>query len=90
MREGIRVLRLHTVGAHPADRERAALLVDRLASRRTVSGEGPEWRVVYECRDISAAMRLCAADLSEIDPRWIEILDFEAMPSHPIRGAEFG
>jgi hypothetical protein len=90
MRYGIRVLRLYTVGARPAERERAALLVDRLSSRRKVSGDGPEWRVLYECRDVSEAMRLCAEDLSEIDPAWLEILDFEAVPSRPIRGVEFG
>jgi hypothetical protein len=90
MRDGIRVLRLYTVGARPADRERAALLVDRLASRRKVAGDGPEWRVRYECRDVSEAMRLCAADLTEIDPAWIEVLDFKALPSKPIRGVEFG
>ena len=90
MRDGIRVLRLYTVGALSGDRDRAALLVDRLASRRQVSGAGPEWRVRYECRDASEAMRLCAADLSEIDTGWIEVLDFEAVPSRPIRDAEFG
>jgi hypothetical protein len=90
MRDGIRVLRLYTVGARPAERERAALLVDRLSSRRKLTGDGPEWRVLYECRDVSEAMRLCAEDLSEIDPAWIEILDFKALPSQPIRGVEFG
>jgi hypothetical protein len=90
MSDGIRVLRLYTVGARPADLQRAALLVDRLSSRRRVSGDGPEWRVSCECRDVSEAMRLCAEDLSEIDPAWIEILDFKALPSQPIRGVEFG
>jgi hypothetical protein len=90
MNDGIRVLRLYTMGARSADRERAALLVDRLASRRKVTGDGPEWSVLYEVLDVSEAMRLCAADLTEIDPAWIEILDFKAVPSRPIRGVEFG
>jgi hypothetical protein len=90
MSDGIRVLRLFTVGARPADLERAALLVDRLASRRKVTGDGPEWRVLYECPGVSEAMRLCVADLTEIDPAWIEILDFTAVPSPPIRGTGFG
>ena len=90
MRNGIRTLRLYTVATHPADRERTALLVDRLSSRRSVSGDGPEWTVLYQCLDVSEAMRLCAADLSEIEPAWIEILDFKAVPSSPIRGARFG
>jgi hypothetical protein len=90
MRDGIRVLRLYTVGTLSGDPDRAALLVDRLASRRQVSGDGPEWLVLYECRDVSGAMELCAAELTEIDPAWVEILDFSAVPSRPIRGAEFG
>jgi hypothetical protein len=87
VRDGIRVLRLFTVAARAGEREQAALVVDRLAARRRVTGDGPEWSVLYECRDTSEAMRRCAAELTEIDPAWIEVLDFEVLPSPQGRGA---
>jgi hypothetical protein len=78
------------VGSDEADRERATLVADRLAARRLVRGEAPEWWVFYERVDTVAAMELCETELTELDPRWFEILDFEALPSHPLREAEFG
>jgi hypothetical protein len=90
VRESPRVLELCVVGTDAAERQRAELLVDRLSSRRDVSGEGPRWRVVYEAVDVTEAMRFCEAELSELDPRWFEILDFRALPARPLRDAEFG
>ncbi len=85
-----RVLRLNLVGSRPADRERAALIVDRLASRRTVAGDEGQWEVIYETGDTAEAMRLCESDLGEIDPSWFRVLDFIALPSRANLDAEFG
>lgn len=87
---GGRILKLSLVGTGVADLERATLLADRLAARRLVTGEAPEWQVLYEAADTAEAMALCEAELGELDPRWLEILDFTALPSRPIRDAEFG
>jgi hypothetical protein len=65
------------------------LIIDRLASRRPVSLVSEEWLVSYEGRDVSAAMRACEEELTELDPDWLRVLDFRALPSHPIRGGEF-
>ena len=65
------------------------LVVDRLAANRSVTGESPEWRVIYSDVDSAEAMRLLETDLSRIDPRWIEVLAFEAVPSQPLSEAEF-
>lgn len=75
------VLRLHLVGTRVADRERAELIVDRLTTRRLVVVGTGEWRVTYEAADVSAAMRMCEADLEHLDQRWLEILDFMVVPS---------
>jgi hypothetical protein len=77
------------VAAGVADRGRAELIIDRLASRRPVSFVSEEWLVSYEGRDVSAAMRACEEDLTELDPDWIRVLDFRALPSRPVQGAEF-
>jgi hypothetical protein len=55
--------------------------VDRLADRRPVSDGIGEWQVIYRTEEISEAMRLCEADLTELDPSWLEILNFAALPS---------
>ncbi|HEX4306133.1 MAG TPA: hypothetical protein VHZ54_08865 [Solirubrobacterales bacterium] len=85
-----RELRLFTVGTRQAAADRAALIVDRLAALRPVEGETPEWRVSYPAEDVAVAFRRCAAELERIDPRWIEVLDFEAVASRPMSEAEFG
>lgn len=59
---------------------RAMDLVDRLGFIRRVVGRCPEWLVDYEARDIPEAMRACEADLSRIDPSWMKVLDFRALP----------
>ncbi len=90
MRESPRVLELCLVGSRVEERQRAELLVDRLASRRGLIGDGPRWTVVYDAVDVTEAMRLCEEDLGEMDPRWFEVLDFRALPARPLRDAEFG
>ena len=84
------MLELCLVGSRTGERERADLLVDRLAARRGVSGDGPRWSVAYEAVDVGEAMRICEAELSELDSRWFEVLDFRALPARPLRDAEFG
>jgi len=39
----------------------------------------PEWRVAYEIDDLSEAMAACADDLTDLDPNWIEYLDFSVL-----------
>jgi hypothetical protein len=82
------LLRIYLVGSKVADGRRAEQIVDGLASRRPVSGGAGEWRVVYETEEISEAMRICEADLTELDPGWLEILDFAALASRPILRVE--
>jgi hypothetical protein len=89
MTDGERELRLHAIGGGEGARDRAVLIVDRLASRRSVSGDCPEWRVTYTDVDIARALALLESDLSRIDPRWTEALDFAAVPSEPLPEAEF-
>jgi hypothetical protein len=89
MRAGERELRLHLIGSDDVAIGRAALVIDRLASGRVVSGTSPEWLVTYAGVDTGEAMRLLETDLTEIDPGWIEVLDFEAVPSQPLSEAEF-
>jgi hypothetical protein len=72
-----------------ADRGRAELIIDRLASRRSVSLASEEWLVSYEGHDVSAAMSACEDELTELDPDWLRVLDFRALPSRPTQGAEF-
>jgi hypothetical protein len=74
------LLRLFLVGPRAADRERADRIVDGLAERRPVSDGMGDWRVIYDSEEISEAMRMCEADLAELDPGWLEILDFAAVP----------
>ena len=90
MRESPRVLELCLVGSRVGEHQRADLLVDRLAARRGVTGEGPRWSVVYQAVDVTEAMGFCEAELAELDPRWFEVLDFRALPARPLRDGEFG
>jgi hypothetical protein len=89
MTDGERELRLHAIGSGEDAGDRALLIVDRLAVGRSVSGDCPEWRVTYPGVDIARALKLLEADLTGIDPRWIETLDFAAVPSEPLPEAEF-
>ncbi len=74
------VLRIHLLDDRRAvDLDRAALVLDRLAARRRVEGSVPEWRVAYEIDDLSEAMAACADDLTDLDPNWIEYLDFSVL-----------
>jgi hypothetical protein len=77
-------LRLFLVAPRIADRERAEQIVERLSARRPVYGEAGEWRLAYEASGVSAAMAMCAAELTELDPRWLEILDFAVLPARLI------
>jgi hypothetical protein len=77
------LLRLYPVGPRVADRERAARIVERLASRRRVSEGMGEWRVLFDTGDVSEAMGACEADLAAVDPGWVEVLDFAAVAARP-------
>jgi hypothetical protein len=89
MRNGERELRLHVIGLGDEAADRAVLVVDRLAAGRSVTGRCPEWRVVYSNLDNRGALEQLQSDLTAIDPRWIEVLDFAALPSKPLSEAEF-
>lgn len=84
-----RVLRLYLLAERRVDPIRWPFC-DRLAARRTVWGRAPDWRVLYEVDDLSEAMRMCAADLDQLDPRWLEILDFQAQTTPGPRDAGSG
>ena len=90
MAKSTRVLEVSLVAGGVSDRERAELLVDRLAALRRVGGEGPRWAVVYPAADVTEAMALCETDLTQLDPTWFQILEIRALPSLPLRDAEFG
>jgi hypothetical protein len=77
---GSRVIGFYLVGSPATDGERAELILDGLAKRRPVFGEAGEWRVFYEAEGTSEALRMCEADLGELDPLWPRILDFKALP----------
>lgn len=53
--------------------------MERLAADHDVTGRLPEWRICNPTPDISEAMRWCAADLHDLDPCLVEILDFSAV-----------
>jgi hypothetical protein len=89
MRDGERELGLHAIGIGEEARDLALLIVDRLAVGRSVTGDFPEWRVTYPDTDVTGALGLLDADLTVIDPRWTEALDFAAVPSEPLPEAEF-
>jgi hypothetical protein len=85
-----RELRLFAIFAEEEEAEgRAALILDRLASRRPVRADGSGWTVAYDDVDTEQALRLCAKDLAAIDGSWADLLDFEALPSTPIPDPEF-
>lgn len=89
MTDGERELRLHAIGIGEGARDRAMLIIDRLALGRSVTGDCPDWRVTYRGVDSAGALELLEADLTGIDPRWTEALDFAAVPSQPLPEAEF-
>ncbi|HEX3737344.1 MAG TPA: hypothetical protein VHV53_07350 [Solirubrobacterales bacterium] len=86
MEERERVLRLFAIDDR--DGTRAPLIVDRLRAARRVDGDGP-WTVSYEDLDTSEAMTTLGRDLATVDPTWWEVLDFEAVPSVPLREVDF-
>jgi hypothetical protein len=71
-------IKILVVGGRRGDEMRGTGIVDRLAARRTLAGDAPEWETVYEARDATEAMRLCVADLEELDAGWFEVLDLRA------------
>jgi hypothetical protein len=89
MRNRERVLRLEVLGQGEEAEGRAGLIVDRLAGIRRVIGRCPTWLVTYQSLDVRGAFEQLEADLTAIDPSWIEILDFAALPSRPLSEAEF-
>lgn len=89
MRDGERVLRLKVVGSGAGAEDRAVLIVDRLTGLRRVIGRCPTWLVTYPEVDSRGALKQLEADLTTIDPRWVEVLDFAALASNPRSEAEF-
>jgi hypothetical protein len=89
MRNGERELRLKVMGFSEEAEDRAVLIVDKLAVVRPVTGRCPAWQVVYSNIDNRGALKQLEADLTAIDPRWVEVLDFAALPSRPLSEAEF-
>lgn len=89
MRDRERVLRLRVLGQGEEAEGRAVLVVDRLAGIRRVVGSCPTWLITYPSLDIHGAFEQLEADLTAIDPRWVEVLDFAALPSRPLSEAEF-
>jgi len=73
-------LKIFAIAEETERRDRALLIVDALAAKRPVDGSGP-WIVTYPAADASLAFESCAEDLSAIDPRWVEVLDFVALPA---------
>ena len=88
MRNRERVLRLKAMGHGEEAEDRAVLIVDGLAGIRRVIGRCPTWLVTYSVLDIHGAFEQLEADLTAIDPRWVEVLDFAALPSKPRSEAE--
>lgn len=76
---GSGILRLYLLDDRTVDIDRVTLIVDRLGTRREVRGACPEWLVRSDTTDITEAMRACGAELTELDPRWFEILDLKAL-----------
>ena len=72
-------LRLFAIDEHDRTRERAVPIVAALAAKRSVEGGGP-WILTYAATDPSQAFASCAEELDAIDPSWVEVLDFVAMP----------
>lgn len=72
-------LRIYPVGAAAGDRKRAERILDGLAERRPVAESEHHREVAYGTDDRSEAMRMCADELSGLDPDWFVILDFGAL-----------
>lgn len=83
MNQTIWKLRIFAVGQTGESYERALSLIEELAARRPILGEGP-WIVSYPAGDATAAFASCERELDVIDPAWIEVLDFVAIPD-PVR-----
>jgi hypothetical protein len=75
-------LKIFAIDEQEERRDRALLIVDALAAKRPVDGSGP-WIATYAAADASEAFTSCAEDLGAIDPRWVEVLDFVAIPAQP-------
>lgn len=84
---GLIPLRLYPASPRPGARERAARVIEALESHRRVSAGEEGWWVRYEATGVSEAMAMCAADLDDSGPGWMEILDFEALASFARPGA---
>lgn len=81
-------LRIYPTSPRADAAERAARVVERLESHRPTSAAAGGWQVVYRAASVSEAMARCAADLDDLDPGWMEILDFEAVRSFTRLGPE--
>ena len=81
-------LRIYPTSPRADDSERAARVVERLESQPPISAAGGGWQVLYRAADVSEAMAMCAADLDDLDPGWMEILDFEVVRSFPRPGPD--
>lgn len=91
MAQSARKLRLFTIAGDKAGRDRASLIVDALGAGRPIDGNGPSWIVTYtDVADASQAFARCEGDLNAINPRWIEILDFAALPTQATADWRFG
>jgi len=73
-------LKIFAIGEEVQRHDRACLLVNALAAKCPIEGSGP-WIAIYPAADASEAFAKCAEDLSAIDPRWVEVLDFVALPA---------
>jgi hypothetical protein len=81
-------LRIYPTSPRADAAERAARVVGRLESHRPTTAAAGGWQVLYRAADVSEAMAMCAADLDDLDPGWMEILDFEAFRSFPHLGPD--
>lgn len=88
--EPLIALRVYPASPRAEAAGRAASILERLESHRPVSAVAGGWQVLYRAADISEAMAICAADLDDLDPGWMEILDFEALTPFPRSGHHLG
>jgi hypothetical protein len=72
-------LKIFAIDEGAERRDRALLILDGLAAKRLIEGSGP-WIATYPLAAASQAFASCAEELSAIDPRWVEVLDFVALP----------
>ena len=83
MRDRECVLRLKVMGRGEEAEDQAVLVIDGLAGIRRVIGRCLSWLVTYSVLNIGGAFEQLEADLTAIDPRWVGVLDFAALPSEP-------